>query len=52
MSCAWRNENCRIGLILGTGTNACYLEKIKDIETVDLDEQEGHMIVNTEWGGE
>ena len=35
MSCAWRNENCRIGLILGTGTNACYLEEIKDIHTID-----------------
>ena len=26
MSCAWRNPKCRIGLIIGTGTNACYLE--------------------------
>ena len=25
MSCAWKEEKCRIGLILGTGTNACYL---------------------------
>eukprot|EP00093_Oithona_nana_P007400 07400.XXX_253757_251816_1 [CDS] Oithona nana genome sequencing. len=50
MSCAWKETKCRIGLIIGTGTNACYLEEIKDIETVDLDEQEGHMIINTEWG--
>ena len=35
MSCAWRDERCRIGLILGTGTNACYLEEIKDIHTID-----------------
>ena len=38
-------------MILGTGTNACYLENIDAIETVDsnnrLDDQ---MIVNTEWG--
>jgi hexokinase len=26
MSCAWKNPKCRIGLIIGTGTNACYLE--------------------------
>lgn len=51
MSCAWKEDKCRIGLILGTGTNACYLENIDAIETVDsnnrLDDQ---MIVNTEWG--
>jgi hexokinase len=35
MSCAWRDERCRIGLILGTGTNACYLEEVKDIHTID-----------------
>jgi len=35
MSCAWKDDRCRIGLILGTGTNACYLEEIKDIHTID-----------------
>jgi hexokinase len=24
-------------MILGTGTNACYLEEIKDIHTIDKD---------------
>ena len=33
MSCAWKNPKCRIGLIIGTGTNACYLE---DIEKVNV----------------
>ncbi len=28
MSCAWKEPKCRIGLIVGTGTNACYLEVI------------------------
>ena len=23
MSCAWKNPKCRIGLIIGTGTNVC-----------------------------
>ena len=52
MSCAWRDERCRIGLILGTGTNACYLEEIKDIHTIDQEAftQQRHMIINTEWG--
>ena len=52
MSCAWKEDKCRIGLILGTGTNACYLEEIRAIETAtdhSLD-SDGHMIVNTEWG--
>lgn len=52
MSCAWRDNRCRIGLILGTGTNACYLEDIKNIETLDPSEFPGqeHMVINTEWG--
>ena len=35
MSCAWKDDRCRIGMILGTGTNACYLEEIKDIHTIE-----------------
>merc|ERR1712223_2198803 len=52
MSCAWRDERCRIGLILGTGTNACYLEEIKDIHTIDQADyaSQDHMVINTEWG--
>jgi len=52
MSCAWKDPRCRIGLILGTGTNACYLEDIKNIETLDQEDFPGqeHMVINTEWG--
>ena len=57
MSSAWKEANCRIGLILGTGTNACYLEHVSAIGTLDEDEDENvgkvkmeHMVVNTEWG--
>merc|ERR1712154_240453 len=52
MSSAWREPKCRIGLILGTGTNACYLEDIKNIETINPDDFPGqeHMVINTEWG--
>jgi len=53
MSCAWKDNRCRIGLILGTGTNACYLEDVKNIETLnkgDFVTEQEHMVVNTEWG--
>lgn len=32
----------------GTGTNACYMEHMRNIEVLDGDE--GRMCVNTEWG--
>ena len=40
------------GLILGTGTNACYLEEVKDIHTIDQEayKSQKHMVINTEWG--
>jgi hexokinase len=38
MSCALNDKNAAIGLILGTGTNACYFEKIEKIGTLtDID---------------
>ena len=33
---------------LGTGSNACYMEDVRNIETVEGDE--GRMCVNMEWG--
>lgn len=35
MSCAYRDNKTAIGLILGTGTNACYIENIDRIETIE-----------------
>ena len=35
MSCAYKDDRTAIGLILGTGTNACYIENINRIETVE-----------------
>lgn len=35
-------------LNLGTGTNVCYMEEMKNIELVEGDE--GRMCVNIEWG--
>jgi hexokinase len=50
MSCAWKNANTKIGLIVGTGCNACYVEKIENTELFDGDKSKPHVIVNTEWG--
>ena len=54
MSCAWKEPKCRIGLILGTGTNACYLEDVEKVTTFNPDNDDSnepdHVVVNTEWG--
>ncbi|CAK9795727.1 Hexokinase type 2 [Anthophora plagiata] len=53
MSCAWKNRNCRIGLIVGTGTNACYVEKTENVQCAipgSYSQQKPHMLINTEWG--
>ncbi|XP_055694283.1 hexokinase type 2 isoform X2 [Lutzomyia longipalpis] len=51
MSCAHRNHNCKIGVIVGTGSNACYVEKVENAEMFDVPEnKKPHVIINTEWG--
>jgi hexokinase len=51
MSCAWKNPNCRIGLIVGTGSNACYVERQKNAELFDdVDKGSGNVVINLEWG--
>ncbi|KAK2713566.1 hypothetical protein QYM36_009445, partial [Artemia franciscana] len=51
MSSAYKQPNCKIGLIIGTGTNACYVEKIENMELLDGDSDDSNQcIVNTEWG--
>ncbi|CAL9701735.1 unnamed protein product [Knipowitschia caucasica] len=48
MTCRFYNPDCEIGLIIGTGTNACYIEQLRHIDSVDGDE--GSMCINSEWG--
>lgn len=51
MSCAHKNPECRVGIIIGTGTNACYLERLGNVELWDGDFNEPQqVIINTEWG--
>ncbi|XP_039632726.1 hexokinase-2-like [Perca fluviatilis] len=48
MSCGY-DQRCEIGMIIGTGTNACYMEEIKNMKRVAG--EDGQMCINTEWGG-
>lgn len=52
MSCAYTSRNCRIGLIVGTGTNACYLEKTSNAEMFEnyQTSSKPNMVINCEWG--
>ncbi|XP_015121113.1 hexokinase type 2 isoform X4 [Diachasma alloeum] len=53
MSCAWKKPGCRIGLIVGTGSNACYVEKTENTECAvpgNYNPDKPNMLVNTEWG--
>lgn len=48
----YQDTSCDIGVILGTGTNACYREKAENLALSDRRESKGQrsMIVNIEWG--
>merc|ERR1719209_743367 len=55
MTCAYTYPDCSIGMIIGTGTNACYMEEIDAIEKLDpsavVPPHFRKMCINTEWGG-
>uniref|UniRef100_A0A8C7LSS0 hexokinase n=1 Tax=Oncorhynchus kisutch TaxID=8019 RepID=A0A8C7LSS0_ONCKI len=48
MTCGFDDQRCEVGIIIGTGTNACYMEELRHIDLVEGDE--GRMCINTEWG--
>ncbi|XP_077992238.1 hexokinase-2-like [Glandiceps talaboti] len=51
MSCAHDNPDCMVGLILGTGTNACYVEQLENVELWDSDTNDPkQVLINMEWG--
>lgn len=52
MNCAWLHPNCKIGVIIGTGTNCCYVEKAQNAELFDKPNKSNteNVIINTECG--
>ncbi|XP_016013790.1 hexokinase-3 isoform X3 [Rousettus aegyptiacus] len=48
MSCGYEDPRCEVGLIVGTGTNACYMEELRNVAGVAGDS--GRMCINMEWG--
>lgn len=48
---SYADPNCDTAVILGTGTNACYRERISQIAKLKRHRDRlGHMIINIEWG--
>uniref|UniRef100_A0A1J3D4G8 Phosphotransferase n=1 Tax=Noccaea caerulescens TaxID=107243 RepID=A0A1J3D4G8_NOCCA len=45
------DEDVMVGVILGTGTNACYVEQKQKIPKLHSKSSSGITIINTEWGG-
>lgn len=46
------DPKCEMGVILGTGTNACYIEKSDQIKKLPSSViGDSGMIINMEWGG-
>ncbi len=47
------SEDAKMGIILGTGTNACYVERTANLGALSPEQRAGaraEMLVNTEWG--
>lgn len=64
IACAYQNRECRVGLIVGTGTNACYMEEVDNVhcmhpadgnqaavyDDIWRHQKQHQTVVNTEWG--
>jgi hexokinase len=51
MASAYHDQSTRIGLILGTGSNACYVEKLENVKTWTGDRNDPkQVVINMEWG--
>ena len=51
LAVGFQDPNCHVGLILGTGTNACYMENTAVIPKFSGDRAKfPRVIINTEWG--
>ena len=54
MTCAFEDPEAGVGLIFGTGTNACYVERLSNAEMWQPQDGQGGLpetgILNCEWG--
>lgn len=46
MACAYEDQNTKIGLILGTGSNACYVEDIDLVKTWEGDRDDPKQVIS------
>ncbi|KAF1743732.1 hypothetical protein MXB_5698 [Myxobolus squamalis] len=47
---AFEKKSCKVGVINGTGTNACYLEETIHVKSWTGPQNVRRVIINTEWG--
>ncbi|MBT3181171.1 MAG: hypothetical protein HN337_01540 [Deltaproteobacteria bacterium] len=48
---SYEDRECDVGVIFGTGTNACYVENVGRVKKMGkLKYKSDYMIINTEWG--
>ena len=51
IACAYKRHDCAIGVIIGTGTNASYVEDINNVELYNGHKgRKREVVINTEWG--
>ena len=51
LAMSYLDDNCQVGLILGTGTNACYMEQLSAVGKYTGDRSKNsQVIINCEWG--
>ena len=51
IACAYKRHDCAIGVIIGTGTNASYVEDLRNVELYQGPKgTKKDVVINTEWG--
>ncbi|VDL77017.1 unnamed protein product [Nippostrongylus brasiliensis] len=50
MACAFKENSCMMGVIVGTGTNACYMERLKNVPKLK-GEWENDGLPDENWSG-
>jgi hexokinase len=44
------DQRAEVGIIFGTGTNACYIEQVKNVKKLQEQGAASRMCINMEWG--